>query len=276
MFTIGDFAALGRISVRMLRHYDSLGLLAPARVDPFTGYRFYTADQLSRLNRLLALKDLGFTLEQVGAVLDAKIDPAEFQGMLRLRRAELEERVAADTARLNRVAARLRRIESEGLMSTEDVVLKPVAALRVAVLSAIAESYAPEHIGPALTPLYPELMARLGKASVNFSGPGIAYYLPSADDTVAVHAAFPVTVEPSHAYDFEIVDLPAMASAAAVIHHGSMDNADHSGQILARWIEDNGYRTVDPGYPREVYLECPHDNHDAWVTEFQVGVVPAS
>jgi predicted transcriptional regulator YdeE len=66
MFTIGDFARLGRVSVRMLRHYDAVGLLEPAAVDRFTGYRYYRADHLRRLNRIVALKELGFTLQPSG------------------------------------------------------------------------------------------------------------------------------------------------------------------------------------------------------------------
>ncbi len=61
MFSIGDFAKHGRVSVRMLRHYDGIGLLRPAHVDPHSGYRSYTGEQLVRLNRVIALKELGFT-----------------------------------------------------------------------------------------------------------------------------------------------------------------------------------------------------------------------
>src|SRR5436190_10958270 len=124
MFSIGDFARLGRVSVRMLRHYDVIGLLRPAAVDPASGYRFYRADQLRRLNRVIALKDLGFTLQQVQAILDDPVDVAELRGMLRLRRAQLEAQLAADADRLSGVEARLRMIESEGHMNTEDVIVK--------------------------------------------------------------------------------------------------------------------------------------------------------
>jgi DNA-binding transcriptional MerR regulator len=68
MFSIGEFARHGRVSVRMLRHYDAIGLLRPACVDPASGYRFYQASQLAELNRLVALKELGFTLQQVQAI----------------------------------------------------------------------------------------------------------------------------------------------------------------------------------------------------------------
>jgi DNA-binding transcriptional MerR regulator len=98
MLSIGDFARLGRVSVRMLRHYDAIGLLCPAAVDPVSGYRFYQADQLRRLNRVIALKDLGFTLQQVRSILDDKVDVAELRGMLRLRRAQLEAQMLSDAA----------------------------------------------------------------------------------------------------------------------------------------------------------------------------------
>ncbi|HCT80522.1 MAG TPA: MerR family transcriptional regulator [Micromonosporaceae bacterium] len=273
MFTIGDFARLGRVSVRMLRHYDAIGLLRPARVDGTSGYRFYGADQLARLNRIVALKDLGFTLQQVQVILDEKVDVSELRGMLRLRRAQLEDQVAADLARLAGVAARLRLIESEGHMITHEVVLKSVAAVRVASRSGIAASYAPEHIGPALTPLYPELCEGLERARVKIAGPGIAYYdnVPGGGDAVQVHAAFPVSAEPSAGYDFDVVDLPAIESAATLIHHGSMDGVDETYQALARWIDENGYRTTGSAFAREVYLDCP-DDLDKWVTELQLTV----
>ena len=96
MFTIGDFARHGRVSVRMLRHYDATGLLRPARVDPASGYRFYAASQLARLNRIVALKDLGFTLEQVRTMLDEQVSAGQLRVMLRLRQAELQAQIAAD------------------------------------------------------------------------------------------------------------------------------------------------------------------------------------
>ena len=85
MFSIGEFARHGRVSVRMLRHYDAIGLLQPACVDPGTGYRFYQAGQLAELNRIIALKDLGFALQQVREILEEKVTAAELRGMLKLR-----------------------------------------------------------------------------------------------------------------------------------------------------------------------------------------------
>lgn len=273
MFSIGDFARLGRVSIRMLRHYDAIGLLRPSRVDPATGYRFYNAEQLQRLNRVVALKDLGFTLQQVQAILDELVTAEELRGMLRLRRAQLEAQIATDASRLARVEVRLRLIEREGHMNTDDVVLKHVAPVRVAELTGVAASYAPEDIGPVIQPLYPELARRLKAAGITPECGPIAWYEPSsngAGETIIVHAAWPVTVERRHGYDFEVTDLPAIPSAATLIHRGSMDDVDGTIQTLARWIADNGYHT--DGYAREVYLQCPPKDPDAWVTELQLTV----
>ncbi|MFI6637979.1 MerR family transcriptional regulator [Streptomyces sp. NPDC050504] len=270
MFTIGDFARHGRVSVRMLRHYDAIGLLRPARTDPFTGYRHYEAAQLARLNRVIALKDLGFTLEQVQQILDDKVSTDELRGMLRLRHAELEAAMAAAAARLVQVEARLRTIESEGHMPTNDVVVKSVPAVRVAELTGVAASFGPENIGPVIQPLYGRLFAALEAAGVTPAGPGITYYedAPEGDGAVLVHAAVVVSAAASagEGHDFSIVDLPAVERAATVVHRGSMERIVPTAQVLARWVDDSEYRSA--GYPREVNLECPEDP-EQWVTELQ-------
>src|SRR5689334_16115915 len=132
MFRIGDFSRLTKVPVTALRYYDDLGLLKPSRVDRWTGYRYYSADQLPRLNRILALKDLGFALEQIARLLADDLPPAELRGMLRLKQAELQQRVRDEQDRLARVAARLQQIEEEGTMASYEVVLKQVEPQLVA------------------------------------------------------------------------------------------------------------------------------------------------
>ncbi|MBF9068095.1 MerR family transcriptional regulator [Streptacidiphilus fuscans] len=275
MFTIGDFAAYGQVSVRMLRHYDALGLLRPARVDPYTGYRYYDAAQLARLNRIIALKDLGFSLQQVGQVLDETVGVEELRGMLRLRRAELAETVASATARLAQVETRLRTIESEGTMPTREVVVKPLPAVRVAVLTDTAESFDPRHIGPVIQPLYQRLFEQLRAAGVAPSGPELAWYERSGTelgDPVVVHAGVTVSAEPGSVPGVEIVDLPPVAEAATIVHRGSMDRVLTTIQSLARWIESSGLRADVLG--RELYLDSCGPQ-EQWVTEIQWPLVAA-
>ena len=121
MFSIGEFARLGTVSVRTLRHYDEIGLLCPARVDPDTGYRSYSAAQLGQLNRIVALKELGLSLPQVRLLL-AGITLDELRGMLMLRRAQLEQELQAYQSQLLGVEARLSYIEREGTMPADDII----------------------------------------------------------------------------------------------------------------------------------------------------------
>jgi DNA-binding transcriptional MerR regulator len=269
MLGIGDFARHGRVSVRMLRHYDAIGLLRPAYVDQVTGYRSYDAGQLSQLNRIVALKGLGFTLQQVRFILDDEVSVEELRGMLRLRQAELQSQIATDTARLAQVEARLRIIEREGEMPADDVQIKRIPGIRVAELTATATaaSFEPESIAPVIGPLYDELRTRLDRAGLTTAGPGVAYYEDSPDgDGVLVNAAIPVDADPGEDHDFVIVDLPEIEQAATIMHRGAMDDVMPTIQALARWIHANGYRSV--GYNRELYIELG-ENRDAWVTELQ-------
>lgn len=272
MFTIGDFARSGRVSVRMLHHYDAIGLLRPASVDPITGYRFYGPDQLARLNRVVALKDLGFTLDQVATIVDDEIDVDELRGMLRMRRAELHEQIASDTARLARVEARLRVIEMEDAMSSDDVEVKTVPAVRVAELSAPVGGFEPQFITPVLGPLFDRLMARLAEAGVACIAPPIAYYEDAAGgEGLVAHAAAPIAAEDDPA-GAEVIVLPE-ATVASIIHRGPMDNVLPTIQVLARWISAHGYRST--GYNREVYHRYGEGMPLPWETELQEPVTTA-
>jgi DNA-binding transcriptional MerR regulator len=269
VFTIGDFAAFGQVTARMLRHYDTLGLLRPAVVDEATGYRYYSADLFSRLNRIVALKDLGFSLQQVGEIVDdAKLSADELRGMLRLRQTQLEDDLARSSARLTSVEARLRLIEREGHMPTDDVVLKHIAPIRVAELSAISPSYDGEDIGPVIQPRFGQLCDRLGAAGIHPCGSPVAYYEDAENDTIRVHAAVPVDARTTA--DVDLLELPELTQAATIVHQGDMMEVERSMQTLARWIEDNGYRSQR--YAREVTPQFDPDNPANCVHEFQIQV----
>ena len=269
MFSIGDFAAMGRVSVRMLRHYDAIGLLRPAKVDPASGYRFYEARQLRRLNRLVALKDLGFTLAQITDIVDAKVDVAELRGMLRLRQAQLAEQIATDRDRLARIEARLRMIEREGAMSTQDVSVKKVEPVRIAGLSGSAPSNSHEDVGPAVQGLFGELMGELGNQGNGPAGPAVAAYTTTKDGGLDITVGCPVAGEVGEG-TLRMVELPAVPEAACYLHQGTMASIDEGYQTLATWIEDQGYRT--DGTAREVYLVSYPEPEERWQTELQMPI----
>ena len=132
MLKIGEFSKLAQVSVKTLRYYDELGLLRPDWVDRYTGYRYYVLQQLPRLNRILALRELGFSLVQIAHLLREDLPASEIQRLMKLRQVELEHQVQAEQARLARVAVRLRQIEQEGRQPRYEVLVKPVQPRQVA------------------------------------------------------------------------------------------------------------------------------------------------
>ena len=206
------------------------------------------------------------------AILAEQVSAAELRGMLKLRRAEIHAHIETETARLARVEARLLSIEDEARVPVDGVVVKRLAPVRVGELTSTAAGYEPEAITPVIQPLYDELWCLIVSAGVSAAGPAIAYYedAPAGDGAIVVHAAVPVVAEPGGEHGFTVVDLPEVDTAAAIIHHGSMNDVLSTGQALARWIDASGYRSA--GYVREVTLEHSEDP-DQWVTELQQPII---
>ncbi|MFC7622388.1 MerR family transcriptional regulator [Microlunatus sp. GCM10028923] len=264
MFSIGAFASMGRVSVRMLRHYDKVGLLRPARVDEFSGYRYYEADQLRRLNRLIACKDLGFTLDEVKSILDES--DADLAGLLRRREAELVDQITADQDRLVRVRARLQLIKAEDTAPAEAVTIEPLQPARVALARGVAASSDHEDVGPVISGLFGELFKAMG--TVSPAGPAIATYRPLDGGSLEVQACFPIgSAEP---VEVEVAELPGHPTAATYLHRGVMADIGLAYQVLAAWVEDAGHST--DGTAREVYLTSYPEPEEHWRTAVQLPV----
>ena len=251
MFKIGDFAKFSRVSVRMLRHYDQLSLLKPARVDPYTDYRYYSADQLPRLNRILALKELGFRLEQIGDLLDRDVSPEELRGMLELRRAELQTQLDEDQARLAQIESRIQQVESGQAPPAHEVVLRQVEALTVAAIAC----------GPAdpVEDAFEELEAYVAEQSARAEGPPLAVFDEAAEEGGAL-VAVPVRGAWQPGGRVISVELPAVETMACVVYHGSYAGIHAAGQALLTWIGANGFRINGPS--REVYLRFGAQQQD--------------
>lgn len=141
MFRIGDFSRIARVSARLLRFYDQIGLFTPAHADPDTGYRSYTAAQLADLNRITVLKELGFSLEQIGAILQRGMGAAELRSMLLLRRQDAEAKLAQEAQRLRHIETRIEQIEADGRLSLDDVVLRSEPAHRLLCTRGVVASF---------------------------------------------------------------------------------------------------------------------------------------
>ncbi|HTV12575.1 MAG TPA: helix-turn-helix domain-containing protein [Acidimicrobiales bacterium] len=238
---IGEFARLGSVTPRTLRHYEDIGLLGPAQVDSLTGYRAYRPEQLAQLNRIVALKDLGLSLAQVAQLLDG-VTAEQLHGMLALRWVQLEGEIDAQRAQLARVEARLRQIEREGTMTIDDIVRKDIPATQVVAIG-----------GPVSQITNEDLLPVLNRAEEHFAALGIRELLGGRSDPFVTY----YTEEPEgefHAYltlaapdipdplpmPAAVMTLPEVEVAAAV-RKGRV--ADVFPQVLVdihRWADLHG------------------------------------
>jgi effector-binding domain-containing protein len=267
MFKIGDFSKLSQISIKALRLYDQIGLLKPIQIDPFTGYRYYSASQLPRLNRILAFKDLGFSLEQILQLLDDQVSSAQIRGMLRLKQAELQQHIQSEKSRLARVEARIKQIEQEDTMPNYDVVVKKVEPIRVASIREILPNY------PAVGQLFNELigylhqheMSRFDYCAAIWHDPDYKESDVDGEAVVAIDRLVPETDR------IKVCELPGYDAIACIIHQGSYRTLSESYKHLLAWIETNGYQIIGPN--REFYIQGGSEqDNESYVTEIQFPV----
>lgn len=253
MFRIGEFSKLTRVSVRMLRHYDQLGLLTPSHTDPLTKYRHYSADQLPRLNRILALRDLGFSLEQIAGMIDEDLSREQLLGMLKLKRAETEQEMQVGRLRLERLEARIMQMNGTESSHAYDVVLKAVEPQLVASHREVAAD------DDRITLMFEELERYVDSFNARADRPPMSIYHDPEyrDENIDAEVVVPLSREIPATDGFRVLELPRIPQAACVVHNGSYAAIDQAYNALLEWIEAHGYRMTGP--IREVYLSYSAD-----------------
>ncbi|MFC1997523.1 GyrI-like domain-containing protein [Chloroflexota bacterium] len=286
MIRIGDFSKLAHVTVKTLRHYGELGLLQPAHIDRYTGYRYYTLDQLGHLNRILAFKELGFSLDQVTQLMDEELSIEEMRGMLRMKQMELTQSVAKEQARLDSVQDRLHHLAQEECIPFQEIAIKEVpshTALSAKVIAATEDA-----IRPARYSLQKLLFNYLERARLKPTSPWFALVnnAPYADNDLEVELAVGVQLRiGQHGNDWNnspihLLELPATKSMASVVHDGRTTHLTSTYAQLYGWMQANGFQVA--GSFREIYLpDSGFSNQlqidlDAGFTELQCPVKRAS
>ncbi|MFC4138394.1 MULTISPECIES: MerR family transcriptional regulator [unclassified Microbacterium] len=267
MLSIGAFAQIGQVTHRMLRHWDTEGLLVPAHVDEFSGYRSYDPSQLATLHRIVALRQLGFGLDDVSSILEEGASAERLAELLGERRAEVEEEHRIAAARLVDVERRLRLITEENHMSRIETIEKSLPAVRLAARTAVAPDQ--PSVGPLVGPLFDAVADALAPTGAPLRTP-IATYEAREDGTHMV-VGFAYAGDPVEGV--EIIELPAVASAVCAVHLGTMDGIADSWMALHEEILGRG--SVPSGPCRELYLRSESEDQRDWVTELQQPVASA-
>jgi DNA-binding transcriptional MerR regulator/effector-binding domain-containing protein len=278
VFKIGDFARIARVSGRQLRHYDRLGLLEPAHTDRQTGYRYYSAEQLPRLNRLLALKALGFSLDQIGRMLSDEVATDELRGMLSMRKAQVEQSLTAEQSRLRQIESRILQIEEQGALRDYDVTLKSEPAG-----SYLAARQVFQDMDEAVRAL--RNLVRRGRTELRASvrkNVVVVAHSDFEDEAIDLEIGFTLTkpvntrIDLAEAMPMAIRELEQVDTLASIVRAGRAHETHLAYGALGIWMEANDFQIAGPC--REVFLELPFVDpaSDHVVMEIQFPVAKAA
>jgi DNA-binding transcriptional MerR regulator len=281
MFKIGEFSRLSRVSVRMLRHYDQLGLFKPSQTDSFTNYRYYSADQLPHLNRILALRDLGFSLEQITGMLDEDLSTDQLLGMLKIKRGEVEQQMHLEQQKLAWLEVRIRQMSESPKHGAYDVILRDTESELVATYRAVA---ADDDCIQQMFDSVEMYVAQYDQARADKPPFTIYYDDEYREKDVDAEVAVPLRYTIPENELIRVRALPQQSDVACVVHVGEYSMIYQAYNALLEWIEANHYRMVGP--IREVYLRYGADglsfelpltylgkDSNQYVTELQLAVV---
>ena len=272
MYSIGMFSQICRVTPKTLRHYDEIGLLRPARIDRLTGYRYYSSVQLPRMNQIQSLRQMGFSLTDIIALLDGGAGPETIRALLELKQRELAARIREDGQRLRLVENILRK--GTLLMETYNVTIKELPEVQVACLRTTIQSYddlfhlMPEVLGPEME----RLGCKCAEPEYCFN---IYHYEEYRDHDIDVSLCQAVTERKEDGEIVKFQTVPRVPQAACLFHKGPYSALSAAYTFAAQWIEQNGYRLAGP--PHESYIDgiWNRESEEDWLTELQFPVEKA-
>ncbi|WP_303868493.1 MerR family transcriptional regulator [Acetobacterium wieringae] len=263
-YKIGLFSKINRVTIKALRHYDEIGLLPPAFIEEATGYRYYTSAQLPVLHQILALRDMGFTLDEIkqvqGGIPEKKL--------LQKKRLELIQKIADDTLRLAQVESYLAKKDTD--TGDYHIILKDLPEVIVASVRTVIPSY------DSLFDVVPSMGAEMERLGCVCAVPEYCFNIyhdgeyRETDVDVEICEAVTEKKVDSEMLTFKVIN--RVEQAACVLHKGPYDGFPKAYNAILKWVENNGYEITDN--PRESYIDGAwnKDSAEDWLTEIQFPV----
>lgn len=265
MFKIGDFARINKVSIKTLHHYDDLGILQPETTDIHTGYRYYSADQMRKLNQILAFKEAGFSLSEIANIFKDIPSPKLLVTMLEEKAVQLEETVRTHQERLARLRTNIFLIKNGGIPIMNEITVKKVEPILIASLRATISNLS------QLMPLWEELNNFIDSKGIKKVVPCMTlFYNPwSHDSSNDVEVAEPVVKRFEGNGKVKVYELARVNKMACLIHQGPFKTIPDTYIALSKWVKENGYEVNGPA--REIYHkgDWVTDNPEEYVTEIQ-------
>jgi DNA-binding transcriptional MerR regulator len=261
------FSKINKITTKTLRHYDEIGLLKPEHVDKFTGYRYYTSNQLPKLHEILTLKQMGLALQDIKQVI---VNPSALNIFLKLKEEEIIKNIKSEEIKLTQIKSFTNFMKGEfKFMYTP--IIKELPKSIVASMRKVVKSYddffyiCPEIMGKE--------MKRLGCVCYEPSYCFNIYHDGEYRETdIDVEICERVTQMKEDNEIIKFREIDKVENAVCILHKGPYSKLRESYTFIFKWIEDNNYEFIDN--PRESYIDgiWNKDNEEDWLTEIQVPI----
>ena len=263
MLRIGEFSKLSRVSIRMLRHYDEIGVLKPVYIAADSGYRYYSENQLLIAGRITALKDMGFSLSVIRQLLAHYDDKGMLEQYLLLKQTELQEEYQHMAYRLRLLETAIERLRKDDAMKY-DVTLVKFPERYAAGVRMTIPSYEQEGM------LWGILMKETQQMNLIESEPcyccAVFHDKEYKEENVDVEVYKTVEGAYSDTEHVRFQRLPEVLVASATCK-GAYDQMDEVMSAVAQWVSDNGYVFSGPAF--NIYHVSPYETSDPdeYVTE---------
>lgn len=265
VFTIGEFSRLTRTTVKTLRHYDEEGLLKPAAVDEWTGYRYYTTAQLYPLQRVLAFRQAGLSVEEVRQILGG----ADAMDVLRGRREALMRELKEAEGQVRRLDILMRSLKGGDIMYQP--IIRTLPGCIVFYEEGLLGSYA------ELNEFIPasEEALRASNPRIEYALPGYCFvsYLDGEyrEENIRIRYSKAVTQPGVETERIRFARLEPV-EAVCVYHRGPYDTLGQAYAYTINWAQQNGYELLE--LPRECYIDgiWNKENPADWLTEIEIPV----
>ncbi|WP_334073769.1 MULTISPECIES: MerR family transcriptional regulator [Paenibacillus] len=268
MFKIGDFSKLVRVSVRMLRHYDEIGLLKPGSTDAVTGYRYYSVEQIPRANRIQVLKEMGFSLAEISGLMHQDLNAGQLLSLLENRKRQITEVIESEHTKLRRVEFLINQINKEDMYMNYEVTVKQIPAYKVLALRDTLPAYNAEGT------LWNELGEFVQEHHIKVAAPCYAVYYDEGykERDVDVEVTMCFQGQAAESDRIKIRELEPVSEMACILHHGPFEQMSAAYHALGVWLDSNGYRWSGPH--RAIYHKGPWTGEDpaGYLTEIQAPV----
>lgn len=270
MFRIGEFSKFVRVSARMLRHYDKCGLFQPAEIDKMTGYRFYSAKQIPMLNQIIALRDNGFTVDEISEFLNHTDNSIYVEAMLKKKKAQVQEAILAETQKLERLSKMINDVKEERFGVMYDISIKEVPQIKVLSLRETIGDYSREY------ELWEKLYSIISEHKIKCSHKGEIYSIyhdpEHKEQDVDMEVAIPYDGAPMNDVGIVFKTLVGIPCAATATYAGAYEEISSAMAALAEWIEENGYTVVGNMRGKGIRHPGNEQNPQNYLTEIQIPV----